>query len=159
MLLLLLLLLLQHYMTKAFKLQNLLAARMLSLGTGAAKHEEKYSAAKASKWGHIGWIFHDGFTPLVDIFNDASSDMVDIHLSTLFQFDDTLTGEEASVDVATPKNLQKLTEIGQQLLWKPVSRVNLETGRFEEIKGEGTNGDALSRFAIQLSEERKRRNK
>ncbi|KAF8041253.1 hypothetical protein BT93_B3246 [Corymbia citriodora subsp. variegata] len=162
--------LLHHGEFKAINLRETDPVLVLSLGTGAAKHEEKYSAAKASKWGHIGWIFHDGFTPLVDIFNDASSDMVDIHLSTLFQFvsckknylriqDDTLTGEEASVDVATPKNLQKLTEIGQQLLWKPVSRVNLETGRFEEIKGEGTNGDALSRFAIQLSEERKRRNK
>ncbi|XP_039157623.1 patatin-like protein 2 isoform X1 [Eucalyptus grandis] len=143
---------------------------VLSLGTGAAKHEEKYSATKASKWGLIGWNFHNSFTPLVDIFNDASSDMVDIHLSTLFQFlkceqhylriqDDTLTGEESSVDVATPKNLHMLMEIGQRLLRKPVSRVNLETGRFEEIEGEGSNGDALSHFAIRLSEERKRRNK
>ncbi|KAI6700088.1 hypothetical protein NL676_014412, partial [Syzygium grande] len=72
---------------------------------------------------------------------------------------DTLTGEESSIDVATPENLQRLMEIGQMLLQKPVSRVNLETGRFEEIEGEGTNGDALSRFAIRLSEERKRRNK
>ncbi|KAK3412183.1 hypothetical protein EUGRSUZ_I00969 [Eucalyptus grandis] len=73
--------------------------------------------------------------------------------------DDTLTGEESSVDVATPKNLHMLMEIGQRLLRKPVSRVNLETGRFEEIEGEVSNGDALSHFAIRLSEERKRRNK
>ncbi|KAF8020261.1 hypothetical protein BT93_G0843 [Corymbia citriodora subsp. variegata] len=143
---------------------------VLSLGTGAAKHEEKYSAANASRWGRINWIFHNGFNPLVDIFNDASSDMVDIHLSTLFRFlsckrnylriqDDTLTGEESSVDVATPENLQRLLEIGQKLLQKPVSRVNLETGRFEKIEGEGTNGDALNCFATRLSSERKKRNK
>lgn len=72
---------------------------------------------------------------------------------------DTLTGEESSVDVATPENLHRLMEIGQMLLQKPVSRVNLETGRFEEIEGEGTNEDALNCFATQLSKERKRRNK
>ncbi|KAL3722197.1 hypothetical protein ACJRO7_034549 [Eucalyptus globulus] len=143
---------------------------VLSLGTGVAKHEEKYSATEASRWGLINWILHNGFTPLLDIFNDASSDMVDIHLSTLFQFlsckhnylriqDDTLIGEESSVDVATPKNLQRLMEIGQKLLQKRVSRVKLETGRFEEIEGEGTNGDALNCFATRLSTERKRRNK
>ncbi|KAF8041252.1 hypothetical protein BT93_B3245 [Corymbia citriodora subsp. variegata] len=139
-----------------------------SLGTGVAKQEEKYSATEASKWGLINWLFHNGFTPLLDIFSDASSDMVDIHLSILFQFlnckynylriqTDTLIGEESSVDVATPENLRRLVEIGQTLLQKPVSRVNLETGRFEEIEGEGTNGDALIRFANRLSGERKRR--
>ncbi|XP_048128134.1 patatin-like protein 2 isoform X2 [Rhodamnia argentea] len=143
---------------------------VLSLGTGAAKHEEKYDAAKASKWGLIHWIFHNGFTPLLDIFNDASSDMVDIHLSTLFQSlsckqnylriqDDSLTGEESSIDVATPENLKRLMDIGHKLLQKPLSRVHLKTGKFEEIEGEGTNGDALNCFAIKLSEERKRRNK
>ncbi|XP_030440845.1 patatin-like protein 2 isoform X2 [Syzygium oleosum] len=143
---------------------------VLSLGTGAAKREEKYNATKASKWGLIHWIFHNGFTPLVDIFNDASSDMVDIHLSTFFQFlkckqnylriqVDDLTGKESSVDVATPKNLKKLMERGQKLLQQPVSRVNLKTGSFEKIEGEGTNADALSHFAYRLSKERKRRNK
>ncbi|XP_048128137.1 patatin-like protein 2 [Rhodamnia argentea] len=160
--------LLQNEEFKYINLRETDRILVLSLGTGVAKHEEKYSAAEASRWGLINWIFHNGFTPLIDIFSDASSDMVDLHLSTLFQClnckhnylriqADTLTGEESSVDVATPKNLQKLVEIGQTLLQKPVSRVNLETGRFEEIEGEGTNGDALSRFAIQLSEERKRR--
>lgn len=58
---------------------------VLSLGTGAAKHEEKYSAAKASQWGLINWVFDNGSTPLVDIFGDASSDVVDFLVSTLFQ--------------------------------------------------------------------------
>ncbi|KAF8020262.1 hypothetical protein BT93_G0844 [Corymbia citriodora subsp. variegata] len=143
---------------------------VLSLGTGAANNKEKYSAAKAARWGLINWNFHRGFTPLVDIFNDAISDMVDIHLSTLFQFfdhkqnylriqDDTLTEKELSVDVATPENLQRLLKIGEALLQKPESRVNLETGKLEEIKGGRTYGEALSDFATQLSKERKRRNK
>ncbi|KAH0971396.1 hypothetical protein GBA52_023552 [Prunus armeniaca] len=95
---------------------------VLSLGTGAAKFEEKYNATTASKWGLINWVFDNGSTPLVDIFGDASSDMVDIHVSTLFQSvhakdnylriqDDSLSGEEATVDIATDKNLKRLLEI------------------------------------------------
>lgn len=58
---------------------------VLSLGTGAAKQEMKYSAAKASKWGLINWIFDNGSTPLIDIYSDSNSDIVDFHLSALFQ--------------------------------------------------------------------------
>lgn len=58
---------------------------VLSLGTGMAKYEEKYTAARTSRWGLLSWVFNNGATPLIDIFGDASSDMVDIHVSTLFQ--------------------------------------------------------------------------
>ncbi|KAA8531732.1 hypothetical protein F0562_006551 [Nyssa sinensis] len=141
---------------------------VLSLGTGAAKREEKYSAATAAKWGLLNWVYDNGATPLLDIYGDASSDMVDIHVSTLFQAlhceknylriqDDTLTGDASSVDIATSENMQRLVQIGEELLEKPVSRVNLETGRFEAVEGEGTNEAALSRFTNLLSEERKHR--
>ena len=71
--------------------------------------------------------------------------------------DDTLTGDASSVDITTTENLQRLVEIGKELLKKPVSRVNLETGRFEKIEGEGTNEEALTYFAELLVEERKLR--
>ena len=58
---------------------------VLSLGTGAAKHEEKYSTTVASKWGLVNWLYDNGATPLLDVYGDASSDMVDFHVSTLFQ--------------------------------------------------------------------------
>ncbi|KAM1940190.1 hypothetical protein ACFX13_027926 [Malus domestica] len=140
---------------------------VLSLGTGTAKFEEKYNAATASKWGLINWVLHNGNTPLVDIFSDASSDMVDIHVSTLFQCihakhnylriqDDSLTGDEASVDIATEKNLMRLIEIGNALLKKPVSRVQLDTGRYEKPEvEEGTYEEALINFAKRLSEVKK----
>ena len=54
--------------------------------------------------------------------------------------------------------MRKIVEIGMKLLDKPVSRVNLETGRYEKIEGEGLNSEALARFAKLLSEERKLRN-
>ncbi|EOX91346.1 Phospholipase A 2A, IIA,PLA2A [Theobroma cacao] len=141
---------------------------VLSLGTGEAKHEEKYSAAAASKWGMIDWLYEKGKTPLLDVFWDASSDIVDFHTSTQFQClnskdnylriqDDTFTGDAASVDIATEENLKKLIGIGTELLKKRVSRVNLETGKFEEVEGEPTNEVALANFAKKLSEERKLR--
>lgn len=141
---------------------------VLSLGTGEAKHEEKYDAAVASKWGMIDWLYDSGKTPMLDVFWDASSDMVDFHTSTLFQSlhskenylriqDDTLTGDAASVDIATEENLKKLIQVGTELLQKRVSRVNLESGIFEEVNGELTNEEALDSFASKLSQERKLR--
>ncbi|XP_062156878.1 patatin-like protein 2 isoform X2 [Alnus glutinosa] len=143
---------------------------VLSLGTGEDKHEEKYTAASASKWGKFRWVYdkHSRATPFLDIYGDASSDMVDFYVSALFHAhdrrnnylriqDDNLTGDAQSVDIATTENLQRLEEIGKELLKKPVSRVNLDTGRFEEIKDGGTNKEALAYFAKLLVEERKLR--
>lgn len=141
---------------------------VLSLGTGTAKQELKYNAAKASKWGMFEWIYENGNTPILDIYSAASSDIVDFHVSALFQScgskdnylriqDDTLTGEVASVDIATEENMQRLVETGTKLLKEQVSRVNLETGRYEKVDGEVTNEEALAHFAKLLSEQLKLR--
>ncbi|XP_016433106.2 patatin-like protein 1 [Nicotiana tabacum] len=141
---------------------------VLSLGTGTGTNKEKYNARSASRWGVLGWMYNNGASPLLDIFSDASTDVVDIHVSTMFQSlhneknylriqNDTLTGEAASTDISTMKNMQTLVQVGKDLLKKPVSRVNLEMGRFEAVHGEGTNEQALIRFAKLLSEERKLR--
>ncbi|OVA10385.1 Patatin/Phospholipase A2-related [Macleaya cordata] len=141
---------------------------VISLGTGTAKREHKYSAAMASKWGMLQWLYNGANMPLMDAFTQASGDMVDIHASVLFQAlhskknylrieVDDLEGNAASVDISTEENMQKLIQIGQELLKKPVSRVNLETGVYEEVKGEGSNEEALIHFAKLLSEERKAR--
>lgn len=58
---------------------------VLSLGTGSAKAEQKYDANQASKWGVLGWLAADGSTPLINVFTQASADMVDIHISVVFQ--------------------------------------------------------------------------
>ncbi|KAJ6960678.1 patatin-like protein 2 [Populus alba x Populus x berolinensis] len=126
---------------------------VLSLGTGTAKSEEKYDAEEAAKWGLLGWLTSDHSTPLVDVFTQASADMVDFHISTVFQAlnseenylriqDDTLTGTLSSVDVATKENLENLVKVGEELLKKPVSRVNLATGVFAPIN-KMTNEEAL----------------
>ncbi|GJS67908.1 hypothetical protein Tco_0682473 [Tanacetum coccineum] len=71
--------------------------------------------------------------------------------------DETLTGDLASVDIATMENLNNLITVGESLLNKPVSRVNFDTGVVEEVTNGGTNREALKRFAKQLSDERKLR--
>ncbi|KAI6688988.1 hypothetical protein NL676_025816, partial [Syzygium grande] len=139
---------------------------VLSLGTGSSKSEEKYSAKKASKWGVLGWLTNGGSTPLVDVYTQASADMVDIHLSTVFQSlkcenylriqDDTLVGDVASVDTATRENLENIVKVGEALLKKPVSRVNLDTGVFEPLN-QDTNEEALKRLAETLSKEKQLR--
>ncbi|XP_030540076.1 patatin-like protein 2 [Rhodamnia argentea] len=139
---------------------------VLSLGTGSSKSEKKYSAKKASKWGVLGWLTNGGSTPLVDVYTQATADMVDIHLSTVFQSlkcenylriqDDTLTGDVASVDTATRENLENVVKVGEALLKKPLSRVNLDNGVFEPLN-QGSNEEALKRLAEKLSKEKQLR--
>lgn len=141
---------------------------VLSLGTGIPKRSEKYDSRTASKWGLLNWVFDNGSSPIFDIYSDASSDMVDIHVSTLFRSlnaeknylriqEDNLVGDTSSVDIATDENMKALEDVGKKLLDEKVSRVDLETGIFQEVQGEGTNSEALTRFASLLSQERKRR--
>uniref|UniRef100_A0A0E0IKV0 Patatin n=3 Tax=Oryza TaxID=4527 RepID=A0A0E0IKV0_ORYNI len=131
---------------------------VISLGTGSPKIEGKYNAQNAKSWGVLDWLLVGGSTPLVDIFTQASADMVDIHIAAVFKVlhseqnylriqDDTLEGTLASVDVATRDNLEKLANVGEILLNKPVSRANLETGQMMPAcdDSEITNGEALKR--------------
>ncbi|KAF7139260.1 hypothetical protein RHSIM_Rhsim07G0230200 [Rhododendron simsii] len=53
--------------------------------------------------------------------------------------DNTLCGIDVSVDVSTTENLEKLVKIGESLLKKLVSKVNLETGVTEPIDNCDTN--------------------
>lgn len=63
--------------------------------------------------------------------------------------DDTLSGEVTSVDISTKENLENLVKCGEELLKKPVSRVNLETGEFEPVD-QGTNEEALIRYTLYI---------
>ncbi|XP_073129523.1 patatin-like protein 2 [Henckelia pumila] len=141
---------------------------VISLSTGSAKQEEKYTAQMASGWGRFGWLIHGNSAPILDVFNQSSKDMVDYFLSVVFQSlysednylrieDDSLVGVNASVDVSTKQNIEELVEIGQNLLKGPCSRINMCTGVPEPIVNGGTNEDALKKFAKILSDEQKLR--
>ncbi|KAF8391023.1 hypothetical protein HHK36_023323 [Tetracentron sinense] len=150
------------HMSKQIITQQLL---VISLGTGSAKCNEKFSAAEASKWGVFEWLRNSGSLPLIDTLFQASMDMVEIIVSSLFKayncernylriLDHTLMGDASSVDIVTEKNLINLVNIGEDLLKKPVSWSNsVQTGRREMMKEE----EALIRFAKILSDEHKLR--
>jgi len=50
--------------------------------------------------------------------------------------------------VSTKENMDNLVKVGQELLEKPASRVDPETGKFKPIPNLGTNADALKRFVL-----------
>lgn len=58
---------------------------VISLGTGSSKSEMKSNAKEAAKWGLLDWLTSGGSTPIINIFSQASLDMVDVHLSVVFQ--------------------------------------------------------------------------
>ncbi|KAK3127719.1 hypothetical protein QOZ80_7AG0577520 [Eleusine coracana subsp. coracana] len=142
---------------------------VISIGTGTAKDAEMYTAKETAKWGIESWIFgKHGYTPIVDMFSYSSAGLVDYNVSILFQAlgseknylriqDDSLKDTEATVDVATKENMEELVHIGERMLGRTVSRVDMETGKPVPVPEEGTNADALTRFAKMLSDERKRR--
>ena len=63
-------------------------------------------------------------------------------------------GETALVDCTTEKNMKELIKIGNELLKKPVARVNMDTGEYESLEGGPTNEEALEKLAEKLSMER-----
>ncbi|RLM57741.1 patatin-like protein 1 [Panicum miliaceum] len=98
---------------------------IISVGTGSAKLAEKYTAPQCAKWGLIQWLYKGGFTPIIDIFSHASADMVDIHAAVLFE---ALHCQKNYLRIQ--ENMEALIGIGQELLKKPVSRVNIDTGGY-----------------------------
>jgi hypothetical protein len=74
---------------------------VISLGTGSSKFETNYSAQKAKSWGVLGWLCGNGSTPLVDVFTQASADMVDIHISAVFE---ALHSEKNYLRIQVSKN-------------------------------------------------------
>lgn len=142
---------------------------VISVGCGSNR-DRRYSAKAAAKWGIFNWLIKDGTAPIIDMFNSASADMVDIHLCVLFralhssenylriQYDQ-LTGSAGSIDDCSKENMDKLVQIGKDLLSQNVSRVDLETGKNMDVPSAGTNAEQLAKFAKQLSDERRRRQK
>nr|CAB3481232.1 unnamed protein product [Digitaria exilis] len=121
---------------------------VISLGCGSNRNR-RYCAKAAAKWGIFNWLIKNGTAPIIDMYNSASADMVDINLC--------LTGTAGSIDDCSKENMDKLVRIGKRLLDMNVSRVDLETGRIVEVPGVGTNAEQLTRFAKQFSDERRRR--
>jgi len=143
---------------------------VISIGTGSAKKEERYSAKKAAKWGIISWLYEDGTTPILDITFESSRDIVHYHSSVVFKAlqsedkylridDDTLEGDASTLDLSTKSNLENLIKLGEKMLTNRVMQMNIDTGTYEPAAENINNDEQLKRFAKILSEERKLRRK
>ncbi|KAG2585458.1 hypothetical protein PVAP13_6KG391650 [Panicum virgatum] len=96
---------------------------VISLGCGSNRNR-RYCAKAAARWGIFSWLIKGGTAPIVDMFNSASADMVDIHLCVLFralhssenylriQYD-RLTGSAGSVDDSSKENMDRLVRSGR----------------------------------------------
>ncbi|KAF8673353.1 hypothetical protein HU200_048913 [Digitaria exilis] len=107
-------------------------------------YKNRVNQGVEGKWNLLAWIVNlkDGIVnPLIDIFSQASTDLVDIHAAVLFE------------DLGCKNNYLRI----QKLLDQPVARVNIDTGKYEPVEDEGTNREALLAFAKKLSNERKYR--
>ncbi|XP_076925749.1 patatin-like protein 2 [Bidens hawaiensis] len=138
---------------------------VISIGTGECKPATKYTVHKASKWGFFGWWLNaSGSAPLVDIFTQASTDMVDFHLSAIFKglgiqtnylrIQESELERTASLDMATMENLDYLDKVAKALLKKRVTTVNLEDGTLVPYRKE-TNEEVLIEFAKTLINEKR----
>lgn len=63
---------------------------LITLGTGSNKTEQKYNAKMSAKWGTVSWIYYNGSNPIIDVFSEASADMVNYHNCVLFQAFDSV---------------------------------------------------------------------
>ncbi|KAM1223097.1 hypothetical protein ACFX15_010216 [Malus domestica] len=142
---------------------------VLSLGTGSSKRDEKLEVDENEPWGIFQWfVGPKDTTPLLDVLTTATEDMVDIYMSAFFNVsgyndnylriqDDSLKYTEAVLDDSRKENLEHLEKIGNQLLEKPFSALNLETGLLEPINNTFKYKDALAQFAKKLSDEKRGR--
>ncbi|KAI3867264.1 hypothetical protein MKW98_001698 [Papaver atlanticum] len=159
---------------------------ILSLGTGSSTRAEaekqEITADIAAKWGVVDWLRYTN--GLSDLFSPAESDISYydnasiLALSQLWlgdnkieflriqhNFTNSESGTLSSMDIATKENLESLVRVGEELLKKPVTQVNVETGHLEPVVHndqenllhQETNQEALIRFAKLLSSERKDR--
>ncbi|EOY10973.1 Phospholipase A 2A, IIA,PLA2A [Theobroma cacao] len=152
---------------KAQCLDNMDCSKLLvlSLGTGSSKRNKKLEIVNEN-WGPLLWLWGDNGIPFLDVLMNAIDAMVDIYLSAFFQGTsfkdnylriqtDSLKDSKVGMDNSNQENLQNLENIGNALLEKPVSAMNLETGLLKPIRGAGTNRAAITKLAKRLSEERK----
>jgi hypothetical protein len=85
---------------------------VISIGCGLSP-SEKYNAKDAAKWGILNWIVKDGTVPIVDMFNAASADMVDIHLSVLFS---ALRSSHRYLRIQVPLRLNTVRKLREEIV-------------------------------------------
>ncbi|CAL4983328.1 unnamed protein product [Urochloa decumbens] len=104
--------------------------------------------------------------PLIDTLMYSTGSLVDYNVALLFKSqrceDNYLRIQEDHLDPALgamddTSSMEKLIEVGENLLERQVYRTDCETRKYQPVKGAGTNKEALTKLAHQLVAERRRR--
>ncbi|XP_024528889.1 patatin-like protein 2 [Selaginella moellendorffii] len=138
---------------------------LLVISLGCGDQTVSYTAKEIAKWGALGWVVHENGAPIINMLSNASADIVDHTISSLFRLSvceqnflriqtPELEGSIAEVDNSSLENLKKLAMVGKGLLERRVQMVNLETGTWQDV-GNETNQEAIKRMANWLSQNRK----
>lgn len=144
---------------------------VISIGTGSTKERGRYNADDCARWTDIKWVRKDGHRPIIDMFAHASDFWVDTHVSTLLdgqrcknylriqalKEDGLVKGPMFLLDNVCKHNMDNLIKVGENLLRKKVTKVDMITMRYEKQDTEMTNEEALKNFAKMLYDERKLR--
>ncbi|ONK75594.1 uncharacterized protein A4U43_C03F18540 [Asparagus officinalis] len=146
---------------------------VISLGTGIRVEGDrsKFTAEAAAKWGVIGWMVQNN-QPLIEVFQESSADLVDLHMTTLFnaikaqnrflRIQGNIPADAAELDNAKEENLKALEKVATELLEEEVSHkhedsvITFLSAISVNIKKK-TNKDVLYEFALLLSKEKKLR--
>jgi hypothetical protein len=140
--------------------------RILSVGTGVVNHS--YTADECNWWGLLPWIYNvrTKTQPLIDTLMYATGSLVDYNVALLFKSqhceDNYLRIQEDHLDPALgamddTSHMEKLIDVGEDLLNRQVHRTDSETREYKPVKGAGTNKEALTKLAEQLITESRRR--
>lgn len=140
--------------------------RILSIGTGVVNHS--YTADECNWWGVLPWVYNvrNKTQPLIDTLMYSTGSLVDYNVALLFKSqgcgDNYLRIQEDHLDPALgamddTSSMDKMIEIGENLLKRQVYRTDVETREYQPVKGAGTNKEALTKLAQQLVAERRRR--
>ncbi|KAI4356301.1 hypothetical protein L6164_000333 [Bauhinia variegata] len=136
---------------------------VLSLGTGSAKR----NIFDIQFGGLLEWMIPKNGPPyFLDLLMKASDDMVDNYMASVLGNQDNflriqayeLDIEKVKLDDASKDNIDGLQRIAENLLRKPFSRVNPETG-FQTRSATTTNGQEIDKFVGRLVAEKRRRNR
>ncbi|KAI4356302.1 hypothetical protein L6164_000334 [Bauhinia variegata] len=132
---------------------------VLSLGTGSPKR----NSCPIEFGGMVEWMNPIYGAPLfIEVLMKASDDMVDNYTASVLGSRDNFLRIQAneldlakSIDDASKDNIDALQSSAEELLKKPFSRFNPETG-FQT--GSTTYAEEIDKFARKLIAERRRRN-
>nr|GMD41331.1 3-hydroxyisobutyryl-CoA hydrolase-like protein 2, mitochondrial [Ipomoea batatas] len=158
----------RKFLSKKLKAMDYSQLLVISLGSGSRNLENKYCAEVAAKWNILDWMVQidTGIptlisSPFINLVSYGMADMVDYHVSTIFQSlnvgenylriqDNALEGTIAAMDNASLENMIHLREIGENLLKQPVSKVDLNSGVYMRVLKDYTNEDILKNITVAL---------